>query len=100
MGDTRLINRYLIWAPGTDELTEAQMDAIRNRHEGAIRPIPSRTALGYDHLMADADRGALIAEVDRLWAERYRTAGTAQAPPTSLLAGSILLVSYPHLPQS
>jgi hypothetical protein len=30
------------------------------------RPIPSQTALNYDHLMADADRAALIAEVDRL----------------------------------
>lgn len=70
MDDERLINPDLIWAPGTDELTRAQLNAIRNRHAGAIRPIPSRTALGYDHLMADADRAALIAEVERLWAER------------------------------
>lgn len=66
MDEERLINRDLLWAPGTDDLTRAQMDAIRTRDANAIRPIPSRTALGYDHLMADADRSALIAEVDRL----------------------------------
>jgi len=64
--EERLINRDLLWAPGTDKLTRAQMDAIRTRDASAARPIPSRTALGYDHLMADADRSALIAEVDRL----------------------------------
>lgn len=64
--EERLINRDLIWAPGTDGITRAEMDAIRTRDAHAIRPIPSRTALGYDHLMADADRSALIAEVDRL----------------------------------
>jgi hypothetical protein len=42
------------------------MNAIRARHHYAIRPIPSKTALGHEHLMADADRGALLAEVDRL----------------------------------
>lgn len=61
----RLINRDLLWAPGTEELTEAQLNAIRTRHNYAIRPIPSKTALGYDHLMADADRGALLGELDR-----------------------------------
>lgn len=66
MGDERLINRDLIWAPGTDHLTEAQKEAIRTRHANAIRPIPSQTVLGYEHLLADADRGALIAETDRL----------------------------------
>jgi hypothetical protein len=66
MDDDRLINRDLIWAPGTDELTSAQMDAIRMRDNYAARPIPSKTALGYDHLMADADRSALLAENDRL----------------------------------
>lgn len=64
--EERLINRDLLWAPGTDHLARAQMDAIRTRDASAARPIPSRTALGYDHLMADADRSALIAEVDRL----------------------------------
>ena len=66
MNEERLINRDLIWAPGTDQITDAQMNAIRTRDANAIRPIPSQTALGYDHLMADADRGALIGEVDRL----------------------------------
>lgn len=65
-GKERLINRDLLWAPGTDKLTRAQMDAIRTRDASAARPIPSGTALGYDHLMADADRSALIAEIDRL----------------------------------
>lgn len=64
--EERLINRDLLWAPGTDNLTRAQMNAIRTRDASAARPIPSKTALGYDHLMADADRSALIAEVDRL----------------------------------
>jgi hypothetical protein len=64
--EEHLINRDLIWAPGADDLTRTQMDAIRMRDANAIRPIPSRTALGYDHLMADADRRALIAHVDRL----------------------------------
>lgn len=36
-----------------------------------IRPIPSQTVLGYEHLMADTDRGALLAEVDRLRAQRH-----------------------------
>lgn len=66
MDKERLINRDLIWAPGTGHITRPQMDAIRTRHNYAIRPIPSKTALGYEHLMADADRAALIAEVDRL----------------------------------
>lgn len=66
MDDDRLINRDLIWAPGTDHITGAQMDAIRTRDANAIRPIPSQTVLGHEHLMADADRAALIAEVDRL----------------------------------
>lgn len=70
MDDERLINPDLLWAPGTDQLTKEQFTAICNRHANAIRPIPSRTALGYEHLMADADRGALIAEVERLWSER------------------------------
>lgn len=66
MDNERLVNRDLIWAPGADKITAAQMNAIRTRDTTAIRPIPSRTALGYDHLMADADRTALLAEVDRL----------------------------------
>ena len=66
MDDERIINRDLIWAPGTGHITDAQMNAIRTRHNYAIRPIPSKTALGYDHLMADADRSALLAENDRL----------------------------------
>jgi len=73
MDEDRLINRDLIWAPGTDDLTSTQMDAIRMRDANAIRPIPSKTALGYDHLMADADRRALIAEVDRLEAKLAAT---------------------------
>jgi hypothetical protein len=67
--DERLFNPDLRWAPDTDHITDAQMNAIRTRHASAARPIPSRTALGYDHLMADADRGALLAEVDRLRAQ-------------------------------
>lgn len=74
----RLINKDLLWAPGTDRLTNGQLEASRTRHENAIRPIPSRTALGYDHLMADADRGALIAEVDRLRAELAATRAFAE----------------------
>ncbi len=62
----RMTNAALRWAPGTDDLSDAQLSAIRERHKSAIRPIPSRTAIGYDHLMADADRGALLAEVERL----------------------------------
>jgi hypothetical protein len=64
--DERLFNPDLRWAPDTDHITDAQMNAIRTRHASAAQPIPSRTALGYDHLMAHADRGALLAEVDRL----------------------------------
>jgi hypothetical protein len=64
--DTRLINPDLLWAPDTDHLTASQLEAIRTRHANADRPIPSGTAMGYDHLMADADRGALLAERDRL----------------------------------
>jgi len=72
MDNERLIDRNLLWAPGTDHITEAQLSAIRTRHNYAIRPIPSQTALGYDHLMADADRGALLAEVDRMYQENKR----------------------------
>lgn len=74
MDDDRLINQDLIWAPGTDHITASQMDAIRTRDANAIRPIPSQTVLGHEHLMADADRTALIAEVDRLLAERVALA--------------------------
>lgn len=66
MDDERLFNPDLRWAPTTDELTDAQIRAMLNRHANAIRPIPAKTALGYDHLMADTDRGALLAEVVRL----------------------------------
>lgn len=65
MDDDRLINRDLIWAPDTNWVTDAQMEAIRTRDNNAIRPIPSKTVLGHEHLMADADRSALIAETDR-----------------------------------
>lgn len=67
--DERVLNRDLLWAPGTDAITESQMSAIRTRHSSAAQPIPSKTALGYDHLMAHADRAALLAEVDRIRSE-------------------------------
>lgn len=66
VNDERLFNPDLRWAPDTNELTDAQIRAMLTRHANAIRPIPSRTALGFEHLMADADRGALLAEVVRL----------------------------------
>lgn len=70
--DKYLGNKSLIWHPGTGEMTAAQLAAIHTRHASAIRPIPSTTALGYDHLMADADRGALLAELNRSMEEAYR----------------------------
>jgi hypothetical protein len=70
MEEKRLIHPDLLWAPSLDGITGPQMEAIRTRHANAIRPIPARTALGHDHLMADADRAALLAEVDRLRAEK------------------------------
>lgn len=70
--DKYLGNKSLIWHPGTGEMTAAQLAAIHTRHASAIRPIPSATALGYDHLMADADRGALLAELNRAMEEAAR----------------------------
>jgi hypothetical protein len=69
MEEKRLIHPDLLWGPSLDGIPGPQMEAIRTRHVNAIRPIPSRTALGFDHLMADADRGALLAELDRTRAE-------------------------------
>jgi hypothetical protein len=70
--EEKLFNPDLRWHPGTGPVTSAHLEAMRTRHANAIRPIPSATALGYDHLMADADRGALLAEVERLRAEREK----------------------------
>lgn len=78
MDGEQLINRDLLWAPGIDRMTDAQLEAARTRDANAIRPIPSRTALGHDHLMADADRSALIAEVDRLRADLAATRAFAE----------------------
>lgn len=64
--DDRLVEKDLIWHPGERPPTKDQMSAIRNRHHYAIQPIPAGTALGHDHLMAHADRGTLLREVDRL----------------------------------
>lgn len=72
MTEEKLFNPDLRWHPGTGEMTAAQLAAIHTRHGNAIRPIPSATALGYDHLMADADRGALLAELNRSMEEAYR----------------------------
>jgi hypothetical protein len=77
--DERVLNRDLLWAPGTDAITESQMSAIRTRHSSAAQPIPSKTALGYDHIMAHADRAALLAEVDRLRAENAAQAAKLEA---------------------
>jgi hypothetical protein len=67
MTDDSLVDKDLIWHPGDGEISAAQMNAIRTRHANAIRPIPHRTAIGHEHFMADADRGALLAELDRLY---------------------------------
>ena len=80
MQDDRLTDKDLIWAPGTDHITQAQMDAMITRDANAIRPIPSRTVLGHEHLMADADRAALIAEVNRLWTERDYPSQSGKPP--------------------
>lgn len=68
MTDDSLVDKDLIWHPGDGKISAAQMNAIRTRHANAIRPIPHRTAMGHEHFMADADRGALLAELDRLHA--------------------------------
>lgn len=64
--DRRLVDKNLIWSATAEGISDTQLQAMRMRDANAIRPIPSRTAMGYDHLMADADRTALLAEVDRL----------------------------------
>lgn len=70
MDEERLVNLDLMWATSTEGVSDTQLMAMRTRHNYAIRPIPSKTALGHEHLMADADRGALLAEVDRLREQR------------------------------
>ncbi len=74
--EDRLIHKDLIWAATEEEVTPTQLEAMRTRHLNAIRPIPSATVLGHEHLMADADRGALLAEVGRL---RYKYEFAAKA---------------------
>lgn len=70
--DDYLGEKDLVHHPGTGEMTAAQLAAIHTRHANAIRPIPSATVLGHEHLMADADRGALLAELNRAMEEAYR----------------------------
>lgn len=65
MGE-ELMRKELRYHPGANKLSPAQLAAMHNRHHNAIQPIPSKTALGYEHLMAHEDRGALLAEVNRL----------------------------------
>lgn len=79
MTEEKLFNPDLRWHPGTGEMTPAQLAAIHTRHAGAIRPIPSATALGHEHLMADADRGALLAELNRTMEEAYRLRAIVEA---------------------
>lgn len=64
--DDRLTDKDLIWHPGTGPMTSAHLAAMHTRHANAVRPIPSGTVLGHEHLMADADRGALLAELERM----------------------------------
>lgn len=70
--DDRLTDKDLIWHPGTGPMTSAHLAAMHTRHANAIRPIPSGTVLGHEHLMADADRGALLAELNRATEEAAR----------------------------
>jgi hypothetical protein len=83
-----LVDKDLLWHPGTGDISPAQMDAIRTRHANAIRPIPHRTAMGHEHFMADADRGALLAELDRLQAQvRQQPYGIREECPDEYCTG-------------
>lgn len=66
LGQAKRVHRDLVHHPGTRPLTNVDLEAMRTRHANAIRPIPSGTVMGHEHLMADADRGSLLAEVRRL----------------------------------
>lgn len=64
--DRHLGEKDLVHHPqGRRPMTAADLAAMHTRHANAIVPIPSATALGHEHLMAHADRGTLLAELNR-----------------------------------
>lgn len=71
--DRYLGEKDLVHHPqGRRAMTAADLAAMHTRHANAL-PIPSGTVLGHEHLMAHADRGTLLAELNREM-ERTRTA--------------------------
>lgn len=63
--DRYLGEKDLVHHPqGRRAMTAADLAAMHTRHANAL-PIPSGTVLGHEHLMAHADRGTLLAELNR-----------------------------------
>lgn len=63
--DRYLGEKDLVHHPqGRRAMTAADLAAMHTRHANAL-PIPSGTLLGHEHLMAHADRGTLLAELNR-----------------------------------